>query len=292
MGLKLQARAWATHLTPSPLKFTLLALADNANDSTAEAWPAIATTAKRCSLSVKQARRHVHTLVELGYLVELGPRLSGVMCYRIAADMLAAAPNDSASPPADGSPTPSRVRGDTPPAEGRPPLPPEGVATSHAWEINPNTTQSEPKVNLWGVVGGGGCGQGAGIGLEASPPQAAPMGVAAPNGIAPDTWVQIAERKARPFTARQLATLAAQVGSAIASGEFARDVEARLASLLTPARGHWVSLPRAEAPADRATLSPTAKKRAAGRKTATAAPISNPDTRASGQDWTYDPSKF
>jgi|GEM_PF-3556673 len=291
MGLKLQKRVWASHLTPSPLKFTLLAIADNANDSTAEAWPAIATTAKRCSLSVKQARRHVRTLVELGYLVELGPRLSGAICYRIAADKLAAVPNDGASTPADGSPAHSHAREGAPPIQGSSPLPSAGVAPSHVRETNPNTTQSEPKVNLWGVVGG--APEGADLGLTARSALPAPsMVVAAPKGIAPDTWVQIAERKARPFTARQLATLAAQVDSAIAAGESVRDVEARLASLLTPERAHWVGLPRAETPTDRAIPSPPIKKRATGRKKATAAPIGNPDTRASSQDWTYDPSEF
>lgn len=279
------------------LKLALLHMADRANYKTGLAWPSMADTAARCGgISPRQARAWIGELITQGYLEVIGSRSGGrgtSTRYRIKLEKLAA-PRGAAN--AEGnfldSNTETRKDSDGNAEDIRTKA--EVFSTKAEADFR-RTTQEPPQEfakEFMGVVLGVGIGQGAGIGLKAAPPQAASLGVAAPNGIAPATWAQIADRKARPFTAPQLATLAAQVGSAIAAGESVRGVEARLASLLTPERGHWVSLPRAEAPADRATPSPTAKKRAAGRKTATAAPISNPDTRASGQDWTYDPSKF
>jgi len=264
MGLKLQARVWDTQLTPSPLKFVLLAYADRANDLTGEAWPSLADTAARCSLSPKQARRHVHALVKAGYLVEVGRQGSGVVRYRLDGVLLAPSHQGEVPPPAEGSRAPSLLREYPPAVGGSAPLPSTGGAPSHPRESNPHPTRSEPKVNLRG--GGVGIGQGAGIVLTDSPPQAAPLGVKAPEGISPVAWVQIAERKARPFTPSQLAALAAQVDSAIAAGESARDVEARVLSLLSPERARWLSLPRAEVPAARTTPGRTYERAATARK--------------------------
>ena len=265
MGLKLQARVWDTQLTPSPLKFVLLAYADRANDLTGEAWPSLADTAARCGLSPKQARRHVHALVKAGYLVEVGRQGSGVVRYRVGGELLAPSRQGEVPTPAEGSPAPSLL-GEYPPAVGgSAPLPSTGGAPSHPGESNPTEPHTEPKVKCGDSVVGGG-GTRSETALAGGSALASPLGVKAPDGISPDAWVKVAQRKARPFTSADLAALADQVSSALAGGESSSDVAARLLSLLTPERSHWKALPRAEAPAARATPGRTYERPVKARK--------------------------
>ena len=59
---------WAACVTPAGRKLVLLALTDFANADGTGIRPAVATIAARCNISPKQARRHIHDLVELGVL--------------------------------------------------------------------------------------------------------------------------------------------------------------------------------------------------------------------------------
>ncbi|NVO06345.1 MAG: helix-turn-helix domain-containing protein [Rhodoferax sp.] len=59
---------WAACITPAGRKLVLLALTDFADADGTNIRPAVATVAARCNISAKQARRHIHDLVELGVI--------------------------------------------------------------------------------------------------------------------------------------------------------------------------------------------------------------------------------
>lgn len=68
MSIKLMTRVWETSI-PSAEKMVLLVIADHANDDGMNAWPGIATIARKCSISERSAQRHVRSLEALGVIV-------------------------------------------------------------------------------------------------------------------------------------------------------------------------------------------------------------------------------
>ena len=90
------------------VKLALVCLANFANDS-GQCWPSIATVAKLCGCTAKQARRHVHTLIEQGLVaIESGTGKGGrglTPRYRINVGMLNTPAGDSVyieNTPSDG----------------------------------------------------------------------------------------------------------------------------------------------------------------------------------------------
>jgi DNA-binding transcriptional ArsR family regulator len=61
MSVTLMGKVWRTDL-PTPEKMVLLVIADHANDDGTNAWPGIATIARKTSISERSVQRHLKTL--------------------------------------------------------------------------------------------------------------------------------------------------------------------------------------------------------------------------------------
>lgn len=267
MSIRVSSMVWAADLPSAPLKLVLLSMADRADDNGGRLWPSMADTAERCSMSPQQARRHVHTLIDAGFLSVVGNPKGGRNLsarYQINLDRLASEmPCTKAATAESVSLGKAHIDASKGCHTGPERLSHRAERVSPVREETSETTSNGHKP----LPGGAGVsGQGAGIGLTASPPQAAPLGVKAPEGVPAEVWVKLAERKAHPFTSAGLAALADQVSSALAGGESPSDVELRLLSLLSQERSHWKALPRAETPAARATPGRTYERAAKARK--------------------------
>lgn len=268
MSIQVSRRVWGTEMPSAPLKLVLLHMADRADDNGGRLWPSMADTAERCCMSPQQARRHVHTLIDAGFLTVVGNPKGGRNLsarYQINLDRLAPEVPCAKAVTGDGAslekPLIDASKGcHTGPER----LPYRAERVSHEIAEPPTTTQNREERLMGGCdVGGGTRSETA---LAGGSALASPLGVMSPEGISLDAWVKVAQRKAHPFTSAGLAALADQVSSALAGGESPSDVEVRLLSLLTPERSHWKALPRAETPAARATLGRKCERPVKARK--------------------------
>jgi len=94
MGIVTTSRVWAHSKHVGTEKLMLLAVADHVSDETGKAWPAVATLAKKCGVSERQAVRLLNALQRSGELIvakKLGSKW-GTNLYRISIDAEAAAP--------------------------------------------------------------------------------------------------------------------------------------------------------------------------------------------------------
>lgn len=99
---------------PAHLRFTLLALADHANDDGDNVYPGQERLARKVGAAVRTVRDQVHELERLGYLVAVGRQgQHGTTRYRIAVEKLPTIDALDRQPTADrqelptGSPPPS-----------------------------------------------------------------------------------------------------------------------------------------------------------------------------------------
>jgi len=76
MSISLMTAAWRLDLPASP-KLVLLALCDWANDEGASLHPSVKAVAIRASMSERNAKRVLHTLIEAGWLSVVGNSLGG-----------------------------------------------------------------------------------------------------------------------------------------------------------------------------------------------------------------------
>lgn len=121
---------WDAPIQPAPLKLVLLAMAHFSNADGTSIRPAIATVGRMCSMSPKQARRHIQALVEMGVLtLERGRASGGRTPTRYALNMEVLA---SLNPPTDGS----EDKKGQPSHAGTPTLPPV--------TLNPPADGSQP----------------------------------------------------------------------------------------------------------------------------------------------------
>lgn len=119
---------WSVPTKPASLKLVLLAMAHFSDADGSSAYPAMATVAGMCSMSVKQARRHVQKLVTLGVLnISRASRGRVGTCYALNLEVLA-----SLNPPANG-----RVG-----KKGQPYR--AGTSTLPPVTLNPPTNGSQP----------------------------------------------------------------------------------------------------------------------------------------------------
>lgn len=70
MSVRISSAVWSQAITPPTRKLILLSLADFANDD-GICFPSHRTTARRCGISVRQAREHVAALTTIGELRKL-----------------------------------------------------------------------------------------------------------------------------------------------------------------------------------------------------------------------------
>lgn len=116
--------AWAADVSPPARKLVLVYLAHCHNEETGQLNPSVATVARACGLSEKQARRHIRDLEESGILEVTGNHYGGnvgaTKRYKLNLELASTTPAD-VTPPVDV----------TPPTDGSAPLPPMGVHPSH-----------------------------------------------------------------------------------------------------------------------------------------------------------------
>lgn len=76
MSISLMTAAWKIDLPASP-KLVLLAMCDWANDEGASLFPSVGKVAVRASMSERNAKRVLHTLIEAGWLSVVGNSMGG-----------------------------------------------------------------------------------------------------------------------------------------------------------------------------------------------------------------------
>jgi len=67
MSVRMMDKVWNTTL-PTAEKMVLLVIADHANDNGTNAWPGIATIARKTSMSTRTVQRHIKTLEQSGLI--------------------------------------------------------------------------------------------------------------------------------------------------------------------------------------------------------------------------------
>jgi len=82
MSLNIIREAWQLSRADGSALLLLLAIADNANDETREAWPSIPYLADKCRCSERWVRYLITQLEELGE-VEVSKRPTGGNLYRV-----------------------------------------------------------------------------------------------------------------------------------------------------------------------------------------------------------------
>lgn len=80
MSYKILSPAWEAHL-PTPQKFLLVSLADQANDE-GVCWPSIASLTKRTGLQERTVYKHLSELESLGHITRI-PRDGRSTVYRV-----------------------------------------------------------------------------------------------------------------------------------------------------------------------------------------------------------------
>lgn len=72
MSIQAITAAWAVDVTPPARKLVLLFMANVHNGSTGQLNPSVEAVARACGITACQARRHLHALIEAGYLQVVG----------------------------------------------------------------------------------------------------------------------------------------------------------------------------------------------------------------------------
>lgn len=72
MSNKAITAVWAADISPPTRKLVLLFMADSLNEVTGQLNPSIGAVARACGISVDQARRHIHDLIEHGLVEVVG----------------------------------------------------------------------------------------------------------------------------------------------------------------------------------------------------------------------------
>jgi len=148
MSIEAINAAWLADVRPASKKLVLLCLANMHNGHTGQLNPSVATVAKYCGISEKQARRQIHDLEVAGIVEVIGNHHGGnphaTRCYRlnigevIHTTPAGVTPPASVPPPAHGSPSLPHMGGH--PSRPCPsPLPPVGA--------KPEGTLIEPEGN-------------------------------------------------------------------------------------------------------------------------------------------------
>lgn len=77
MSIEAINAAWLANVRPAPKKLVLLCLANMHNGQTGQLNPSMATVARACGMSPRQAQRHVHELIDAGLLTVVGNHNGG-----------------------------------------------------------------------------------------------------------------------------------------------------------------------------------------------------------------------
>jgi hypothetical protein len=146
---------WDAPIKPAPLKLVLLAMAHFSDADGTSIRPAIATVGRMCSLSPKQARRHIQALVELDVLIlERGRASGGLNPTHYALNLkVLASPNTPTDGSEDKKGQPSHVGTSTlpsvtlnPPTGGSQPTLPTLPSNVGEGEVVPTTP---PSADVW-----------------------------------------------------------------------------------------------------------------------------------------------
>lgn len=133
MAIKVSKLVWQYFKRGTSEKLVLLRMADLCDTFGERLFPSIQTIARDCSLSEKQARRIVHSLIDGGYLEVVGNAAGGApgttRRYRLKLDRLTGSerPTNIATAPMSGS----RLNGVPPPMDGSPTAPKCDLDDSH-----------------------------------------------------------------------------------------------------------------------------------------------------------------
>lgn len=105
MSIQAITAAWATDVTPPARKLVLLFMANVHNGSTGQLNPSVEAVARACGITACQARRHLHALIESGFLQVVGNANGGpptaTRNYRLNIDT----PSADATPRMDATPS-------------------------------------------------------------------------------------------------------------------------------------------------------------------------------------------
>jgi hypothetical protein len=148
MSIEAINAAWLADVRPASKKLVLLCLANMHNGQTGQLNPSVATVAKSCGISEKQARRQIHDLEVDGIVRVIGNHNGGSQYstkrYSLNIGEVIHTPPTNVTPPVSV----------TPPADGSPPLPPMGGHPSHRCPLplppvgaKPEGTGIEPEGN-------------------------------------------------------------------------------------------------------------------------------------------------
>lgn len=145
MSLHVSQMVWRSFPVGGTRKLIFLALADHANDLGENCYPSIPTLAGLACCSPAQARRHVHALVDEGFIDVVGNDLGGTGSrrYRINLGKLTPSMDDRGTPITDargGAIT--HARG-TPPMDAMEPLSPMHMTPPIAMEAEQSLTINE-----------------------------------------------------------------------------------------------------------------------------------------------------
>lgn len=122
MSIQATEATWAADVSPPSRKLVLLFMAHKHNGQTGQLNPSVDTVARGCGITACQARRHLHALIEDGFLEVVGNDGGGApgttRSYRLKLDRAGA----DATPRMDATPSTDAQEGSHPRARGLAPM--------------------------------------------------------------------------------------------------------------------------------------------------------------------------
>lgn len=138
MSIKVMTWVWEFSLTGGTERLTLLAIADNAADDGSNAWPSLATLARKTRLDERSVRRILRRLEEGGHIkVELNAGPSGTNRYTVLMHR-----GEDSLPPGQNDP---RTPESSPPGHSGPPSPDTRVPRT----VLERPSTSSARVRAW-----------------------------------------------------------------------------------------------------------------------------------------------
>lgn len=122
MSIQATEATWAADVSPPSRKLVLLFMAHKHNGQTGQLNPSVSTVARGCGITACQARRHLHALIEDGFLEVVGNDGGGApgstRSYRLTLDRA----GTDATPRLDATPSTDAQEGSHPRSRGLAPM--------------------------------------------------------------------------------------------------------------------------------------------------------------------------
>lgn len=146
MSIRVMDRVWSYSQAKGIDRLVLLAIADHASDDGSNAWPSIATLARKTGVSGRTVQRSIQRLVEMGELSYKSPNGKTHQFRVLIKGVTDSHPRQSVTPDTVPPPTDSHPRQavtpDTVSPEGWQPVTPGGDAVSPEPSLEPTTEPS------------------------------------------------------------------------------------------------------------------------------------------------------